>query len=241
LLKNARADASKKQKVVALPKDAALISAESLNSSVERLNAVAFVLCHAKSSGAELLPFGSDLKKATEFHKNLLGDGSSADDLSLVRLLEGSVAELYLRYVEKSNSGVNYPVLAESAFLDVFEHDPRLQHVKTARKRASFSKCDVCSDYTTFCHNHYADPAAVEARKAHQTQHILLVAAERMVATVDGQSTVLDKERGRNQIPRTVHIDVAVVILFDKMTQHATTIPSLHPAPKCLNATSRLA
>jgi glycosyltransferase A (GT-A) superfamily protein (DUF2064 family) len=95
LLKNAQADASKKQKVVSISKDAALLSAEYLNSSVEHLNAVAFVLGHAKSSGAELLPFGSDLKKATVFHQDLLGDGSSAGDLSIVRLLEGSVAELY--------------------------------------------------------------------------------------------------------------------------------------------------
>jgi hypothetical protein len=69
LVKCARAEATKKLKISldcgATAEDSALDSAEALNGSVERLNTVAFVLNYVNASGAELFPFGSDLKRAT--------------------------------------------------------------------------------------------------------------------------------------------------------------------------------
>jgi hypothetical protein len=67
------------------------------------------------------------------------GDGESLDELSIVRLLEGTGATLHSRYLLKSNDGLNYPTLELTAFMDVFQNDSRLMHIKTARKRASFN------------------------------------------------------------------------------------------------------
>jgi type III secretion system FlhB-like substrate exporter len=244
LVKCARAEATKKLKISldcgATAEDSALDSAEALNGSVERLNAVAFVLNYVNASGAELLPFGSDLKRATEFQQRMPGDGESLDELSIVRLLEGTGATLHSRYLLKSNDGLNYPTLELTAFMDVFQNDSRLMHIQTARKRASFSLCDECAEYKAFCFNHYAAPDLISARKAQQAQHILLVAAERMVATSAAQATVVDRQRGAEQIPPVIYITINVVISFDKMTHHSCLVPQIYPPPKCLNVVDRL-
>jgi len=108
--------------------------------------------------------------------------------------------------------------------MDVFQHDSRLMHIKTARKRASFSLCDQCAEYKAFCFNHFAAPDLISTRKAQQAQHILLVAAERMVATRAAQATVVDRQRGAERIPPVIYITVNVVISFDKMTHHTTSM-----------------
>lgn len=66
------------------------------------------------ATGAELLPFGIDLKKATDFQSSLPGSGESVDELSIIRLLEGSGAELFERYLEKSEGGFRFPTLAKT-------------------------------------------------------------------------------------------------------------------------------
>ena len=124
--------------------------------------------------------------------------------------------------------------------MDVFQHDSRLMHIKTARKRASFSLCDQCAEYKAFCFNHFAAPDLISTRKAQKAHPILLVAAERMAATRTAQATVVDRQRGAEQIPPVIYITVNVVISFDKMTHHTTTIPQMYPSPKCLNAADRL-
>ena len=187
LLAKASAEAGKEIAPQPMKADARLASAEALNCSVERLNVVAFVLAHVVASGAELLPFGTDLKRATAFHNSIPGAGESADELSIVRLLEGSGATLYERYIERSNSGLAYPTVSLSVFIDVFKNDKRLQHIKTARIRNSFSICDECEEFKTFSFNRFAAPNEITMKKEKHIQHLLLVSTERMVATVCGQ------------------------------------------------------
>ena len=120
LLKNARADAASEQKVLCVRETPEVMRAEALNGSVERLNAVAWIIIWADISGAELLPFGADLASATAFQRSLPGGRESADNLSIIRLLESSGAELYKHYIKKSEGGLVISYISSTAFMDIF-------------------------------------------------------------------------------------------------------------------------
>jgi hypothetical protein len=103
--------------------------------------------------------------------------------------------------------------------MDVFQHDPRLQHIKTARKRNSFSICDECAQFKTFSFNHCSAPDEVAAKEDQQIQHVLLVATERMVATICGQESILDRVSGFERVPPVIFVTINFVISFDKIAQ----------------------
>ena len=116
--------------------------------SARVMQAVSWVIQHAKDDGAELLPFASFSRFSTV--ESLCDADLGCRDMfysSQVRLLEHEVRELYTKYSKAVGEVSGLTPLSESVFGALFKKHPRLANVVLARLADTFADCDTCSEH----------------------------------------------------------------------------------------------
>lgn len=216
-----------------------LAQANEENVSFRQIQAVEWVLKHAQEGGAEFLPLGTGLSRAAAF------EGEGADDICIIRLQETGMVQLYAAYTIASENGRKFQTLKQTEFAYVFRNSKRLAHIKFARKRETFSICTDCENWKDRLLNQRLSPAAREDVQRAYAGHIKLVVAERssyagrcLEAQVD--HSVHDDERQPAALYRIIIIAGSLCLIIDKMTAFTTTVPTMHPMPKAMNAGHRL-
>ena len=95
--------------------------AQELNCGDQRMNAVSFILSHAKNSRAELIFIHDDLKGAERFR-----------NLSTIRLYMTSIRTLDSAYETASETGLKSTQFNKDDFSELFYNDRRVMHVHLA-------------------------------------------------------------------------------------------------------------
>ena len=209
-----------------------LQQAHELNSDVNILMAVQWIIGYAADSGAEMIPIFEDLERAARF-QSVFG---SIDELSLLRLNDCTLEALYQKYLDESNEGRKFIIIDLKDFRSTFKTDPRVLHICLARKRDAFSICTSCSDFKT----QLSLKLTREQRAAVQhgwAMHLHLVWRERLAYVKKAQAPFVERSES---IPRILYIRIALSFHIDKQTKNMTAVPSMHPWPKCASSADRL-
>lgn len=197
------------------PNSGFLNEAIELNSDVDTLFVVEFIVRYANDSGAEKIPMDEDLERAARFQKV----HGSIDGLSLLRLNECTIESVFEKYVEGSDSGRRYSTVNMKKFRNIFQKDKRLLHICLARPIEGFSICTSCQEYKLKL---YGRRLTTEQRLATQhawSLHLHLVWKERLVYVSKAHAPYLEKIES---IPPRIRIKIALSIHIDKQTKNVT-------------------
>jgi hypothetical protein len=192
-----------------------LAEAIDLDSDIESLHVVQFVLDYAQESGAEKIPMDEDLERAARFQKV----HGSIDGFSLLRLHECTAQAVYDKYVEGSDSGRRYEAVDLRKFREIFKDDKRLLHICLARRREDFSICTNCQDAKTQLAQQHITKEQRVAIQQNWALHLHLVWRERLAYTKKAHAPFLEKSES---IPPIIRIRIALSLHIDKQTKNMT-------------------